>query len=97
MGSSFRFPLQSRESRREMLWGAALLVLLPGVGWLLNMGHRIMTVHRMQQGQPPWPAWRDYSDLLGHGLMTLGGMLYYYAPGLALIYLSRTFESALLA
>ena len=38
MGSSFRFPSQSRESRREMLWGAALLVLLPGVGWLLNMG-----------------------------------------------------------
>jgi hypothetical protein len=94
MGSSFRFPLQLRESRREMLWGAALLVLLPGVGWLLNMGHRIMTVHRMQQGQPPW---RDYRDLLGHGLMTLGGMLYYYAPGLALIYLSRTVESALMA
>ena len=57
IASSFRFPLQSRESRREVLWGAALLVLLPGVGWLLNMGHRIVMVHRMQQGQSAWPAW----------------------------------------
>jgi hypothetical protein len=97
MGSSFRFPLQSRESRREMLWGAALLVLLPGVGWLLNMGHRVVIVHRMQEGQLPWPAWRDYRGLLRHGLMTLGGMLYYYAPGFALVYLSLTFGAAVLA
>ncbi|PYU97019.1 MAG: hypothetical protein DMG08_00955 [Acidobacteria bacterium] len=97
MGSSFRFPLQSCESRREMFWGATVLVLLPGVGWLLNMGHRIVMVHRMQQGQSPWPAWRDYRSLLRHGLMTLGGMVYYYAPGFALAYLSRTFGSSVLA
>jgi hypothetical protein len=36
--SSFRFPLQSPESRREVAWGAVLLVLLPGIGWFLNMG-----------------------------------------------------------
>jgi len=30
--SSFRFPLQSPESRREVAWGAVLLVLLPGIG-----------------------------------------------------------------
>jgi len=81
--TSFAFPLQSRESRREVLIGAALL-LIPLVGWLLNMGHRIMLVHRMLHGQPAWPAWRNWRQLLKHGLLTFGGMAYYYAPGLLL-------------
>ena len=44
MRSSFRFPLQSVTSRREMIWGAVLLVVLPGIGWFLNMGHRVVVV-----------------------------------------------------
>ena len=84
LASSFRFPLQTRAARRDLLWGAALLLLLPGVGWLLNMGHRIKVVHRMQHGEPPWPAWNDYSGLFKHGLITLGGMIAYYSPGTAL-------------
>jgi hypothetical protein len=80
---SFSFPLQSRRSRAELLWGAALL-LLPGIGWLLNMGHRILFVHHMLHGREPWPAWRGYRQLLKHGVVTFGGMLYYYAPGLLL-------------
>ncbi|MBV9107926.1 MAG: hypothetical protein JO306_00790 [Gemmatimonadetes bacterium] len=82
--TSFRFPLQSTASRREVLIGAALL-LLPGVGWLMNMGHRIMLVHRMLHGQSAWPAWTHPLTLLRHGLVTFGGMLYYYLPGLVLI------------
>lgn len=81
--TSFAFPLQSRESRREVAIGAALL-LLPFVGWLLNMGHRVMMVHRMLHGEPAWPSWRGWPGLLRHGLVTFGGMLYYYAPGLLL-------------
>ena len=81
--TSFAFPLQSPESRREVLIGAALL-LVPLVGWLLNMGHRVMMVHRMLCGEPAWPSWRGWQELLKHGIVTFGGMLYYYAPGLAL-------------
>ncbi|HET7228388.1 MAG TPA: DUF4013 domain-containing protein [Longimicrobium sp.] len=81
--TSFAFPLQSRESRREVVIGAALL-LIPVVGWLLNMGHRVMFVHRMLHGEPAWPAWRNWPQLLKHGLLTFGGMAYYYAPGLLL-------------
>jgi hypothetical protein len=95
--TSFAFPLQSQPSRRELLWGAALLVLLPGIGWLLNMGHRIQFVHRMLHGQDPWPAWRDYPRLLKHGLITFGGMLYYYTPGLALLWLAWRGQSLALA
>jgi len=81
--TSFAFPLQTRESRREVVIGAALL-LIPFVGWLLNMGHRVMMVHRMLHGEPAWPSWRGWPELLRHGLITFGGMLYYYAPGLLL-------------
>ncbi|HEX8274828.1 MAG TPA: hypothetical protein VF615_19500 [Longimicrobiaceae bacterium] len=78
--TSFRFPLQSPLAQQEVFWGAALLVLLPGVGWLLNMGHRIMLVHHMLHGRPAWPAWRDPLGLLRHGAVTFAGMLYYYLP-----------------
>jgi hypothetical protein len=96
LASSFRFPLQSRAARRDLLWGAALLVLLPGLGWLLNMGHRIKVVHRMQHGEPPWPAWNDYAGLFKHGLITLGGMIAYYAPGAVLAIAAWKTESVAL-
>lgn len=83
--TSFAFPLQTPQARREVLIGAAL-VLVPFVGWLLNMGHRVVMVHRMMHGQPAWPSWRDPWQLLRHGAVTFGGMVYYYLPGAALAY-----------
>jgi hypothetical protein len=94
MRSSFRFPFQSAAARRDALWGAALIVLLPGIGWLLNMGHRIVVVHRMQHDQHPWPAWHNYGQLLRHGLITAGGMIYYYLPGLIVAYAAWSLLSA---
>lgn len=91
--TSFMFPLQSAEARREVLWGAALLVLLPGVGWVLNMGHRIEMVHHMLAGRRCWPAWTNYPRLFKHGLVTLGGMVFYYLPGLACLSAGLRFGS----
>jgi len=79
--SAFAFPLQTRESRKELLIGAALL-LLPVVGWLLNMGHRVQMVHNMQTGASPWPAWRQYRRLLKYGTVTFLGMLQYHLPAI---------------
>ena len=94
--SSFAFPLQSARSRREVLIGAALL-LIPFVGWLLNMGHRVMMVHRMLHGEPAWPSWRGFGELLRHGLVTFGGMVMYYAPGAALLVAARLADLPALA
>jgi hypothetical protein len=94
--TSFAFPLQSARARREVLIGAALL-LIPLLGWLLNMGHRVMMVHRMLHGEPAWPSWRNYGELLRHGTVTFAGMLFYYAPGLALLAAAWTAEVPALA
>src|SRR5579863_2659605 len=77
--SAFLFPLQSPLARKEIVWGGVLLCV-PVVGWLLNMGHRIAMTRRMQQGLPAWPAWNNYRELLYHGTITLLGMIEYHAP-----------------
>lgn len=82
LNSSFRFPLQSAVARREVLIGG-LLLLVPVVGWLLNMGHRIQMVHNMMHGRGAWPAWVNYPGLFRHGLVTFAGMAYYYLPATA--------------
>ncbi|MCH6259269.1 hypothetical protein MLD52_22135 [Puniceicoccaceae bacterium K14] len=80
--SSFRFPLQSKCARREVAIGAIWL-LVPFIGWILNMGHRIMMTHRMQHGLSAWPAWTDYRSLLKHGAVTFIGMVEYHLPAFA--------------
>jgi hypothetical protein len=80
LGTAFRFPLQHQLARRELLWGAFLLLVLPGIGWLLNMGHRIQMVHNMQHERACWPAWVGYRHLLKLGTVTFLGMVEYYLP-----------------
>lgn len=90
LSTSFRFPLQSPQARHEVLEGAAWL-LLPGIGWLMNMGHRIEMVHRMHLGQSAWPSWTPKGRLLRNGSITFLGMLYYYTPGALLCHFGETF------
>lgn len=82
--NSFRFPIQDQVAQREVGIGA-LWLLVPIVGWLMNMGHRIMFVHRMHNGFPPFPAWSEPLELLKHGGITFLGMLYYYSPAIVLM------------
>ena len=77
--SSFAFPLQSSINRRDVIIGG-LWLLVPVVGWLLNMGHRITFVHNMMHGRDPMPAWNSYRSLLRHGCVTFLAMVYYYLP-----------------
>jgi hypothetical protein len=75
----------------------ALWLLVPGVGWVFNMGHRIVLVHHMLHGEPAWPAWTNYGQLFRHGATTLVGMLLYYSPGAALGLIAWRTGSATLA
>jgi hypothetical protein len=87
-----RFPLQSPVARREVLIGAAWL-LVPVIGWLLNMGHRVQMVHQMQHGQSAWPAWRNHRQLLRHGMITCAGMVEYHLPSAIVGYWAYTVSS----
>ena len=78
--AAYRFPIQTPESRRDVIIGA-LWLLVPVFGWLLNMGHRVRYVHRLQHGEPPWPAWERPGELLRHGALTFLGMVWYGWPG----------------
>jgi hypothetical protein len=82
LANAWRFPLQTSESRRDLLIGG-LWLLVPIVGWLLNMGHRVRYVHRLHHGEPAWPAWERPGELLRHGGMTFAGMLWYGWPGVS--------------
>ena len=79
--SAFMFPLQNELARREVLIGS-LLLFIPVIGWILNMGHRIAMVHKMQRGQTAWPSWTNYPQLFHHGFITLLGMIEYHAPAI---------------
>jgi hypothetical protein len=93
--NSFLFPLQNSLARRDVLLGA-VLVLVPLLGWLLNMGHRVEMVHKMHNGQGAWPSWNNYGRLLKSGTATFLGMIYYYLPGaiLAAVSLDRHWKWA---
>ena len=90
--NSLRFPLQSPAARRDVLIGG-LWLLVPVLGWHLNMGHRVRVVHRMHAGQTPWPAWERPGELLKHGALTFLGMAWYGWPGVSLIALGAWLES----
>ena len=79
--NSIRYPIQSEVSRKEVVIGG-LLLLLPVIGWILNMGHRIRMTHRMQHGLSAWPSWEDPVDLFKHGSLTFLGMLEYHFPAI---------------
>lgn len=92
LSSAFRFPVQSRIARREAAIGA-LWLLVPVVGWILNMGHRITMTHRMQHGAPAWPAWVDYPALMKHGTITFIGMVEYHLPAVVCELAARHYEA----
>jgi len=94
--NAFRFPLQSRASRHDLLIGG-LVLFIPFVGWILNMGHRIVVTHKMLHADDnPWPAWGNLLDLLKHGLITFAGMVLYHIPAALTAVLAQQLNSVML-
>lgn len=78
--TAFRFPLDTPGAPRDLFLGA-LFLLVPGWGWVANLGHRVVYTHRMVEGKPPFPAWSDWQGIHRHGLLTLAAMTVYHTPG----------------
>jgi hypothetical protein len=88
---AWRFPIQSAASRRDLIIGG-LWLLVPVIGWLMNMGHRVQVVHNMHAGRSPWPAWENPRSLLRHGCLTFAGMIWFCLPGVLVMALGLHLE-----
>jgi hypothetical protein len=88
------YPIQNPASRREILIGG-LWLLVPGVGWLMNMGHRIVMTHNALHGKEPWPAW-GAKGIFRHGVMTFLGMVFYHLPATVVGLLAEALGSTVL-
>ena len=64
------------------------LLLIPFVGFALNMGCRLRMVSRMQRGLSPWPCWREPLILWKKGLLATAAILGYHLPALAALALA---------
>lgn len=80
------FPLRFATRRRDIAVGACLLVAVPGIGWLLNLGHRWRVMERLYANDPPW--FRGFTPLagtLGRGFGVAAMGIAYLGPGVTLV------------
>ncbi len=83
LSTIWRFPLRSAQRRRDLFVGGILLLFVPFVGWMLNLGHRWRVMERLYHDTPPW--FRGFRPLggtfmRGIGVAALG--VAYVGPGL---------------
>ncbi len=84
----FAFPVRTPEGRRDILIGGTLL-LLPLVGWILNLGHRLGVVHRLHHDQQPiFHGFSPYGRTFVQGLKAASAIVIYLLPSVLLATLS---------
>ena len=80
---AFRFPLASQEARKDLLIGGTILWLLPVVGWILNLGHRLEVVYHIFHAAPPYyRGFRPWTHCFGRGLKAFCAICSYLSPAL---------------
>lgn len=78
---AFRFPLASKAARRDLLIGGTVLWMLPVLGWILNLGHRLDVVYRIFHQQPPYyRGFRPWNACLVRGLQAFCAICCYLLP-----------------
>lgn len=85
ISNAFRFPLQNRQAVRDLVLGS-LILFIPVLGFMLNMGYRLHLVHNLQQSKEPWPGWKQPGQLLQHGAIASIAITAYHIP--AFLFLS---------
>ena len=78
---AFRFPIASREARKDILIGGTLILLLLVVGWILNLGNRLNVVSRLAaDGRPYFRGFKPWGYTFKRGCISLATISCYLAP-----------------
>src|ERR1041384_7351044 len=76
----FRFPISTPQGRYDIFVGGSLLFTLL-IGWILNLGHRLDVVYRLQQRQEPvFCGFAPWGRTFVRGLRAWGAIAYYLSP-----------------
>lgn len=77
---AFRFPIENASCRRDVLVGGTVL-LIPLVGWILNLGHRLDVVYRLAERSPPYcRGFNPWKQTFQRGLHAFYAIVSYLSP-----------------
>jgi hypothetical protein len=81
---AFRFPVASKEARKDLLIGGCLLICLLVIGWILNLGNRLNVVSRLSAGERPYfRGFRPWGYTFVRGCISFATISSYLAPSAA--------------
>jgi hypothetical protein len=84
LADAFRFPVATKDARRDVLIGGSLLFLLI-VGWILNLGNRLNVVMRFSADDRPYfRGFRPWGYTFTRGCVSFATISCYLAPAAAL-------------
>jgi hypothetical protein len=77
---AFCFPIQNSSRRRDVVIGGTVL-LIPLVGWILNLGHRLDVVYRLAERTPPYfRGFTPWMQTFKRGLRAFFAIIAYLSP-----------------
>ena len=81
---AFRFPVATREARKDVLIGGCLLILLL-IGWILNLGNRLNVVSRFSADDRPYfRGFKPWCYTFKRGCISFLAISCYLAPAVIL-------------
>ena len=82
----FGFPLRSRQSRHDIVMGGLLFLLVPFVGWALNLGHRYLVMRRVYRNEPPYfRGFRPILEKARASVIVMWGGLWYLGIAMTML------------
>lgn len=77
---AFRFPVATKEARKDVLIGGCLLILLL-IGWIFNLGNRLNVVSRFStDDQPYFRGFKPWGYTFKRGCISFLAISFYLAP-----------------
>lgn len=83
---SYLFPIQTQSGRRDIITGGLALLFGFIFGWILNLGYRLIVVHRLyHDDQPYFRGFSPLKDTFRRGLIAFAAIALYLTPSVLLV------------